>query len=336
MKAAKFIGNGIVETFEKAIPEIKENEILIKVAYCGLCGSEKRVIRDGFKCVPGHESSGVVEKCGSKAKQLEKGCPVLIYLSEYCGECEACLENNTSQCTNRRGLIGWSYDGGYEEYVAVPDHMVYPIGDLPLELGVIALDTIGTAFHGLRQANLKEDTSVLLIGCGPIGLGCISILKNYYHVKEIYAADVSEYRCKMAEELGAKMIPINPQDTIGSIEAVTGKKRFQCVVEVCGIDATIAASAHYVKAGGQIIMIGEPEKALYLVRTSEWILKDFALVNSWYFPVREIDDNIAFIQANENEVRKLITHYYPMEEMTEAYRTFFSGKSGKVLIRIGD
>lgn len=336
MRAARFLGNGVVETFEKPVPEPKANEILIRVAYCGLCGSEKTAVRVGFdRIVPGHETSGVVERCGRNARQFEKGCPVLIYLSDYCGECEACREGNTSQCANRRGLIGWGFDGGYEEYVAVPDHMVYPLGDLPLDLGVIALDTIGTAFHALRQAEISPDDSVLVIGCGPIGMGCISILKNHYGVRTLYAADISPFHREMAEKLGARAITVDPEDTCGSIEKVLGSKRMDRVIEVCGIDATLAAAAKFVHAGGKIAYIGEPVKALTLVRTSDWILKDFCLINSWYFPTREIADNIAFIKAHQEEVEKLITDYYPLEQMTQAYAKFFGGDTGKVLIRIG-
>lgn len=337
MKAVRFAGNGIVEMIEKPIPQIGECEILIKVAYCGLCGSENRVLRSGFtNCVPGHEMTGWVERCGEKAKKFDKGCPVLVYLSNYCGACEACLAGDTSQCQNRRGLIGWGFNGGYEEYVAVPDHMVFPLGDLPVALGVLALDTIGTAFHGLRLSNIGAEDSVLVVGCGPIGLGCVSILKNYYNVKTLYAADVSDYHLTMAEALGARPIPVDAADTIASIEKAVGNTRFTRVIEVCGIDATIAACAHFVRAGGQIVMIGEPEKALTLVRTSEWILKDFALINSWYFTVREIGENIAFIKANQATVEKLITHIFPLEEMTRAYALFQSGNTGKVLIRIGE
>lgn len=335
MKAVKFIGNGIAETIEKPIPEIKDNEILVKVAYCGLCGSEKRILYAGFeKYTPGHEISGVIEACGKNARQYEKGLPVLIYLSNFCGECPACKEDNTSQCENRRGLVGWHFDGGYAEYVAVPDHMIFPIGDLPLELGVIALDTIGTAFHGLRQAELKPGHSALVIGCGPIGMGCVSILKNHYGIEDLYAADVSPFHCEVVERLGAKPILVDPADTSGSIEKVLGSRRIDRVIEVCGIDATVAASAKFVCPGGKIAFIGEPEKALTLVRSADWVLKDFSLINSWYFPTREIPENIAYIKAHQAEVEKLITDYFPIDQMTEAYKKFHSGNTGKVLVRM--
>lgn len=333
MKAAKFVGNDIVETVEVPVPGIRDHEILVRVAYCGLCGSEKRIVASGFdKCIPGHEISGTVERCGKNARTFEKGLPVLVYLSDYCGKCPACLRGDTSQCSDRRGLIGWTFDGGYAEYVAVPDHMVFPIGDISLQLGVVALDTVGTAFHGLRQGDLQAGHSALVIGCGPIGLGCVSILKNYYGIRELYAADISPFHCEMAQKLGAQTILVDPADTSGSIEKVLGNQRIDRVVEVCGLNDTIAAAAKFVTAGGKIIFIGEPAKELKLVRSTDWVLKDFALINSWYFPTREIEENLAYIRDHTEEVEKLITDCYPIEQMTEAYRKFHSGNTGKVLI----
>lgn len=336
MKAVRFAGNGVVEVIEKDMPKPGTQDVLIKVSYCGLCGSENRVVRSGsLHCVPGHEIAGTVVCCGSQAKQFPQDCPVLVYLSNYCGQCEACRSGNTSQCTERNGLIGWGFDGGYEEYVTVPGHMVFPLEDIPTHLGVLALDTIGTAFHGLRQAQIEEGSTALVIGCGPIGLGCVSILKNHYHIETIYAADISRYHLDIAKNIGATPVLVDPLNTIESIEKALGGMRFRHVIEVCGMNDTIAASVHFVHAGGRAVMIGEPEKALILKRTSEWILKDFSLINSWYFPIRELGENLKFIKDNRTQVEKLITHYFTLNEMTQAYALFQSGHTGKVLVRIG-
>ena len=334
MKAARFSGNNVVDIIEKPVPQIKENEVLVKVAYCGLCGSEKRVLRSGYdRCVPGHEISGTVESCGSKARPLAKGTPVLIYLLNYCGKCSACLERNTSQCSDRQGLIGWTFDGGYAEYVAVPEHMVFPIDPLPLHLGVIALDTIGTAFHGLRQSKIDPGHTVLVIGCGPIGLGCVSILKNHYKVKTVYAADISPNRCRRARALGAEAIVVDPADTSESIAQGLPVSCVDRMVEVSGLDVTVAASLRFVAPGGDVVFIGEPEKALTIQRSADWVLKDFRFINSWYFPVREIDDNIAFIRAYQANVEALVSDYFSLDLLDKAFEKFISGESAKVLIR---
>lgn len=335
MKAAKFTGNNLVEIVDKPIPQVGEGDVLIKVGYCGLCGSEKRIVKSGYdKCTPGHEISGTVEACGEQVKALTPGTSVMIYLSDYCGECSFCKNLHTNQCSNRKGLVGWHFDGGYAEYVVVPQHMVFPLGNLPLPLGVLALDTIGTAFHGLRLGDICSEHSALVIGCGPIGLGCVSILRNHYGIKSLYAADTSVYHCHLAEQLGAKPILVDPADTLGSIAKALNGKEVDRVIEVVGINSTVFAALCLVASGGKVVLIGEPEKELTLVRSTDWVLKDFSLINSWYFPVAEIQPNLAFIKKHQLEVEKIATHYFPIEQMSEAYDLFSQGQTGKVLIKL--
>jgi threonine dehydrogenase-like Zn-dependent dehydrogenase len=334
MKTAFFSGENKIVILDKPIPKVMPGEVLVKVAYCGLCGSEKRIVKSGFdRCVPGHEISGVVEYSTDTIAKFEKGMEVLIYLSNYCGKCSACKSGNTSQCVDRRGLIGWSFDGGYAEYTVVPEHMVFPLNGIPLRFGVLALDTIGTAFHGLRFGNIQNDQSVLVIGCGPIGLGALTILKNHFCIKQLYAADISSYHLNLAKNIGAIPLQVDIEDTAGSI-----KKQINgfvdTVVEVVGVNTTVAAAMKMVKPGGHIILIGEPEKELILTRSTDWVLKDFSLINTWYFPVNEITENIKFIKTYKTEIDKLITHEYPIEKMTEAFALFCKGETGKVLINL--
>lgn len=335
MKTASFVGNGLVKVVDKPIPVVGRNEVLIKVAFCGLCGSEKRIVKSGFDTfTPGHEISGTVEECGDSPAPFEKGTKVLVYLADFCQECGACLQGNTSQCSAKKRLIGWHFDGGYAQYVVVPKHMVYPIGSLPLELGVLALDTIGTAFHGLRLGDIDEDCSVLVIGCGPIGLGCLCILKNHYKIKRLHAADTSIQHLEYAKALGIESaILVNPKDTAGSLVDEL-KGQVDRVIEVVGLDETVSAAMKFVKPNGKIVMIGEPEKALTIQRSADWVLKDFSLINSWYFPISEMPENLRFVVNNINEVRKILTHVYPIESMTEAYELFGNGQTGKVLVSL--
>lgn len=332
MKVVRFTGKGGILVTEKPVPSPGTGELLVKIDWCGLCGSERAALENGVAVVPGHESAGTVAACGDGANALPVGSRVVIYLSEYCRCCEACREGDTNRCTRRGRLMGWHMDGGYAEYVLAPMHMVYPIGELPTDLGVLALDTLGTAFHALRQAEPGSRERVLIIGCGPIGLGCIPILRHFYGIGQIFAADPSSARLKLAEGLGAQSIPVDPEDTSGSIGKVLGETRVDIVLEVCGLEATTAAAVKYVKAGGKVVYIGEPKKALHIQRESEWILKDFSLINSWYFPVREIQENLAFIRAQRGEIMGLITHRYGFDRMGEAYDAFFGGRTGKVLI----
>ena len=333
MKAAQFIGENKLTVLEKPRPEPKPGELLVKVAYCGLCGSEKRVLGKGFTtCTPGHETSGTVESCGSKDSKFKPGDEILIYFVNYCGECPACKQGKTTQCTNKGKSIGWGFDGGYAEYTVIPESMAFPLEGLPLNLGVIALDTIGTAFHGLRQCDIAPGQSVMVLGCGPIGLGAVCILKNHYKIDRLYAADISSYHLDLAKNFGAIPLKVDPADTAGSIAAQLNEP-IDVIAEIVGADATFEAAIRLVRPDGKVVFIGEPEKDMLIKRNGGWLLKDFCLFNSWYFFITEIKDNLDFIRKNQAEVEKIITHEFPIEQMTEAFEIFCRGETGKVLIK---
>ncbi|MCX7027390.1 MAG: alcohol dehydrogenase catalytic domain-containing protein [Spirochaetes bacterium] len=334
MRAAKFVGDDKIEIIEKPVPSIKANEVLLKVAYDGLCGSERRVFHGGFPFVPGHEMSGEIVEVGAKVEALRPGQRAIVYLLDYCGKCAACHEGDTHLCENRKGLIGWTWDGGYEEYISAPSSMIYPVdASFPLDLGVLALDTFGTSFHALRKSNFDPHKPTLVIGCGPLGLGVITILKKHYHAEIVYAGDLSGYRLKMAENIGAIPICVDKDKVEDSIRAQI-KGDIDTVIEIVGSSSTLLASMCLVKRNGKVVLLGEPVKEFVIERKTSWLLKDFIIQRSFYFPWSEIKDNIFFIQQNEPIVRSLITNVYPLEKIAEAFSVFFGSDSGKVLIKL--
>src|SRR5699024_164783 len=194
MKAANFLGENKINIVEKEAPHLEfENDVIVEVNCCGLCGSDKRLFREGAKHTPGHEISGTIYKKGKDVK-LRIGQRVIIYIPIYCGKCKFCEVGNTNQCQNIKELVGWQRSGGYAEYVKVPEQNVIPIpDDISDEDGVLLLDTIGTAAHAVRLAmptlkNKEENT--LVIGCGPLGLGMILVLKAF-GFNNIFATDIS-------------------------------------------------------------------------------------------------------------------------------------------------
>ena len=172
----------------------------------------------------------------------------------------------------------------------------------------------------------------MVLGCGPIGLGAVCILKNHYKVENLLAADIAPYHLDMAKKLGATPVKVNPKDTAGSIaKQVSGP--IDTIIEIVGADVTVEAAMRLVRPEGKVVFIGEPEKDLTLQRNRDWLLKDFHFINSWYFFITEIKDNLAFIKKNQAEVEKIITHEFPIEKMTKAFEVFCKGKTGKVLIK---
>jgi threonine 3-dehydrogenase len=334
MKAAQFTGDGKIGIIEKDLPKIGNHGVLIKTAYCGLCGSERRIYQDGLSFIPGHEMSGVVVETGREVKDIESGQRAIIYFLDYCGQCKSCLEGNTHLCENRIGLLGWTQDGGYSEYVSVSPRMVYPIDmSIGLDIAILALDTIGTSFHALRKSGVKEKDNVLVIGCGPLGIGLIAVLKEHFHVSNVYAADLANYRLRLAQKFGAIPIRVDKERTEDSIKEQINID-IDVAVEIVGSSDTFLSALCLVKRNGKVVLLGEPAKAFHIERKAQWLLKDFQIIRSFYFPICEAADNIKFLRENQGILAPMITSVYPLGEIKKAFDTFFFGDSGKILINV--
>lgn len=326
MRAAQFSGQGQIKIVDAPMPTLADDEVLFKVAYCGLCGSERSLYHDGFPIIPGHEVSGTVED--DNGNDIPVGTRAIVYLSVFCGECMYCRKGLTNLCVNRRGLLGWTrpWHGGYAEYMAVPARCIVPINpQIGLDTAVLLLDTIGTAWHALRIARATEAYRALVIGCGPLGLGVVAGLR-VFGVTDIFASDLIATRLNAAQELGAQ--PVAPDN-------VPGLEDIDLIVEVAGKPATIMQAIRIVVPQGRVVMLGECWKQWPFEPDFATMLKDYSLIRSWYFPLSEFADNQQMFLDGKVKPEQLISHTFPLEHLSEAFTEFWSGDTRKVLAMAG-
>ncbi len=322
MKAARFQGNERIELYDAACPALGRDEVLLKVAYCGLCGSDKKPYRDGHALIPGHEVSGTV--VDGNGTSIPVGTRAAAYLSVFCGRCEFCTRGLTNNCVHREGLLGWSdpWNGGYAEYMAVPARDVLPLHDsVSLQAGVLLLDTIGTSWHALRLADVQATSKVLVIGCGPLGLGAISGAVAF-GAAEVFASDLVSFRREAARDLGA--VSLTPEE-VSCLEGI------DVIIEAAGTPATLMQAVRIVAPQGRVVMLGEIWKPWTFEPDADTMLKDYSLIRSWYFPISEFAENQQYLIDQKVDVDKLISHTMQLDDLQEAFRLFFSGQSRKVL-----
>jgi 2-desacetyl-2-hydroxyethyl bacteriochlorophyllide A dehydrogenase len=221
-------------------------------------------------------------------------------------------------------LLGWSepWNGGYAGYISVPARNILQLADsVSLEAGVILLDTIGTAWHALRQAAVGDASNVLVIGCGPLGLGAITGAIAFGAAK-VYASDLSPYRRAAAEDLGANAVT---PETLDSLEGC------DVIIEAAGTQQTLMQAVHMVVPGGRVVLLGEIWTPWLFEPTEFNMLKDYSIIRSWYFPITDFDINQQCIVDGSVPLDKLVSHTFPLEELEAAFSLFFSGNSRKVL-----
>ncbi|MBL8129196.1 MAG: alcohol dehydrogenase catalytic domain-containing protein [Chloroflexia bacterium] len=323
MLAARFMGNQVIAMGEEPMPHLRPGDVLMRVAWCGLCGSDKRPWRDGFPLIPGHEVSGIV--VDANGTEIPVGARAVAYLNVFCGECRYCLIGETNRCRNSQGLLGWSspWEGGYAEYMAVPARDVLPVDDaIGLDVAVLLLDTIGTAWHGLRLADVTSAKRALVIGCGPLGLGAVAGLQAF-GLTEIFACDTSEFRREAAADFAATGVTPDEVEKIRDLDLV---------VEAVGSGPTIMQSIRAVAPGGRVVMLGEAWQPWQFEPSAETMLKDYSIIRSWYFPISEYAENQQMLLDGRVDASRLISHLFPLAALPEAFALFASGASRKVLV----
>ena len=329
MFAAKFEGNQVAVIIEKEMPVVGPEDVLLKVAYCGLCGSDKRLFYNGHNVTPGHELSGTVVAKGSQVDNPDIGARGIVYIPLFCGKCPECLGGYPSRCETKPGLVGWQVDGGYGEYIAVPArNLILLPEDISLREGVLLLDTISTPAHGIRlclqSMGKGMPTGAAVLGCGPLGLGSLLVLKAMGCAK-IYAYDVAASRLAIAVSFGATPLTEHNDGLQDSIPLV---------LEASGHMDGRAMALDLVKAGGAVLLLGENNAQWCITPSPRLRRKDCAYIRSFYFTLDEMAQNFQWFRACRENFNSLVSKVGRLPEVEAFHREFCLGETIKPMIRL--
>ncbi|HEX2493628.1 MAG TPA: alcohol dehydrogenase catalytic domain-containing protein [Steroidobacter sp.] len=292
------------------MPEPGAGEARVRVLGCALCGSDMRVWRNGWPITPGHEIVGVVEHPGHALD----GQRIVVYIPVFCRRCDDCARGDTHLCVTNSSLVGWQRDGGYAEYLLVPDQCLVPIpDDIETELAPLLLDVIGTPAHGIRLAKrIIQAGDVAVIGAGPIGLGGIVAAQNL-GFDNVYVAEPQEPRLAAARTIGAKALPEN------------NARRYPLVLETSGSNAGRQRALELIAAHGVCVFLGESDR-WDVEETRAIRRKDFFILRSFYFPLSEFADNLAMLRADEERYRYFVDELAPLDDLQRLSEAFSAGK----------
>jgi len=264
MKTAVMTALKKIEIQDREIPEIAEDEVLIKVKDVGICGSDIHYYEYGnigdFVVEPpfvlGHESGGEIVEIGSAVEGFEIGENVAIEPGIPCGKCEFCTTGNYHLCPDVVFLATPPYDGVFQEYINYPAHMVYQLPDnVTTEEGAL-VEPLNVALHALELSDAKIGQSAMVFGCGCIGLLTIASLKAA-GITEIYATDIIPKRIEQAKAMGAKVVWNGKEtDVIHEIKKLTHNKGVDAVFETAGSKITTQQTIAAVAKGGTIVVTG--------------------------------------------------------------------------------
>lgn len=262
MKAQMFYAPGDVRFEETEIPQISDDEMLVKVKAALTCGTDLKTYRRGhptiIQSVPstfGHEFASEVVKVGKNVTNFKVGDRVVGANTAPCFECENCKNKRYSLCTNLQYL-----NGAYSEYVAVPSHILkynfYKIPDgLPYEQAAL-LEPLACAVHGVDRIPAKVGDKVVVIGAGPIGLMFMNLL--VLKGCQVIAVDLSDYRLDIAKEKFGVYQTVNAKEDshIQEVKNICGGSGADIVVEATGFPNVWENAVNMVRPGGTVLAFG--------------------------------------------------------------------------------
>jgi len=328
MRGVVFTGNGTVEIREFPDPRPKDGEALIQIGVSAICGSELGQYRSeaGSKgSVPGHEMMGrVIEVNGTR--RLSVGDRVAIQIMYGCGDCYYCHRGEPMHCPNLIYL-----QGGHGELVCAPEMCCLPLPDeIDDELGVLlGGDLVGTSYRAVKRLGVTALDTVAVLGAGPIGLGVLAILR-FVGARTI-VSEVSEYRRRLAETLGASHVfDPNEVNVREAVSDLTGGLGADITIDCSGTQDTLTAALECVRCFGKVALVGE--KRNVTVSPSDQIIhKEIEIIGSFYFNAADFKE-ILGLQKRGFSTDGIVSHRVPLAEADQAFATFASGDSGKVLI----
>jgi threonine 3-dehydrogenase len=319
------------------VPAVGRDDVLIRVLRTGVCGTDLHIYEwDGWAqanvpvpLVTGHEFVGEVVEAGSDVRELHPGDLVSGEGHLVCGRCRNCMAGRRVQCAHTKG-VGVTYPGAFAEYIALPATNAWRHPpDIDLDVAAI-FDPFGNAVHTvLTFPVLGED--VLITGAGPIGL-MAAIVARHAGARHIAISDVSEYRLKLAEQIGVTLAVNAAETRLAEVMAKLGMvEGFDIGLEMSGKPAALQEMLSSMTHGGKIAMLGLPAEDFgidwaHLVTNMITVKGIYGrqMFETWY--------EMSVLIQSGLDITPVITHRFDAADYEEAFATVRSGRCGKVVL----
>jgi threonine dehydrogenase-like Zn-dependent dehydrogenase len=264
MKAALYEGTKTMQIVDRPTPTAGPGEAVVKIALCGICGTDLHIYFEGMlppPFVPGHENVGTIAELGEGVEGFAVGDRVVAGPPGNCGRCYFCLHGHPNLCVDGfEQTNGLRRDGGMAEYMLVKDarQMLYPIPNTVSFEDAVLTDTIATALRGLSQSAFRPGDNVLVSGAGPIGLSAVQLLK-IFGARHVTVLEIVERKRELAARLGADVVldPVAEGGGIkGRISRLYGGLGPDLSLECAGKAQSLALCIDLVRTGGQVFNLG--------------------------------------------------------------------------------
>ncbi len=365
MKAAVLTSPGSPIVIEDIpVPKPRTEEVLVKVAACGVCHSDLHVAKGELKfplpCVLGHEISGTVAELGPGVRGLSPGDPVVASFILPCGRCPSCARGRDDLCETffaMNRVKGTYYDGetrlhradgsalsmysmgGLAEYAVVPATDVFPLRPgMPLADSCILGCAVMTAYGAVKhQAEVKPGDTVAVIGAGGVGSNVVQ-LARLFGAAEVIAVDIRDDKLAEVQRIGAtRGVNASKGDPVAQVQALTGGRGVDVAIEALGRPETVSQAFMMTRDGGRTVVIGLASgQAAASIEVTRLVRRSIRLTGSYGCRVRtDMPEIVSLASRGLIDVSKSISRRYRFEECAEAYQALNRGEiMGRAIVTI--
>ena len=310
---------------EMEVPEPTADQVLVKVEYCGICGSDVHFYETGCMGVTpiegdlilGHEFAGVVEKVGAEVTDIKPGDRVVLEPGIPCGHCEFCKSGRYNLCPDVQFISCPPYQGAMRNYVAHPAHLAYKLPDNVSTLEGALVEPLCVGMHAAQLGEVKLGKTVVILGAGCIGLTTLASCKAM-GASKIIITDLFQNRLDKALEMGADAV-INGQetDTVARVMELTGGMGADVVFETAGSRVTAAQTEPLTKRGGTIVIVGnvmgDTPMNFYKIAHKELVIKTVHRYRN-VFPLA-----VQAISDGKIDIKKIATNLFNFDDGITAF-----------------
>lgn len=343
MKTAVMLGVGKMGFEEREIPAVKDNEVLVKLEYVGICGSDLHYYETGAignyvvepPFVLGHEPGGTVVEVGKAVRHLQVGDRVALEPGKTCGHCEFCKTGRYNLCPDVVFFATPPVDGVFQEYVAHEADLCFKLPENVSTLEGALIEPLAVGFHAAMQGGARAGQTAVVMGAGCIGLVTMMALKAM-GVSKVYVVDIMEKRLEKALELGADgVINGKERDAVQEVLTLTDGRGCDLAVETAGTDFTTVQTIHMTKKGSNIVLVGYSKSGEMTLPMS--LVLDKELTFKTVFRYRNIYPMaIEAVAAGKVNLKGIVTDVFSLDEAQKAMDYSVSSKADivKAVIRI--
>jgi 2-desacetyl-2-hydroxyethyl bacteriochlorophyllide A dehydrogenase len=330
MKAAVLQGKRKFVIEEVPEPVVAKDEVLIKVKYCGICGSDLHVFTEGARVGFGHEFSGDIVRMGSEVRGWKIGERVAVDPVVSCGECFWCQRGELGLC-EQYFIALVEYKGAYATYAKAKDSCLHKLPrGLGYEEGAI-IEPTTCALHAIKVGDMQKGDVVAVLGLGPIGQLVARVAKAK-GAKAVYASELSRLRLKMARGVVDEVIDAKATNPVDRILELTDGRGPDIVFECAGTVATTQQSVALVRKGGTVVIVAICFETVELP-VSNINLRGLTVKGSMCFAPGEYATALKLIKNKKIDVAPLLRRKMPLAKINEAFEMALRGEGGKILIK---